>query len=87
MATIVKRGKNFYVVFRYDDANGNSQQKWESFKTKKEAKSVKARSSMRSTPVPLFHRPASRSKIFSLILWICMANGSGACRCTPPIRV
>ena len=35
MATIVNRGKNFYVVFRYDDANGNSQQKWESFKTKK----------------------------------------------------
>ena len=40
MATIVKRGKNFYVVFRYDDANGNSQQKWESFKTKKEAQKL-----------------------------------------------
>ena len=42
MATIVKRGKNFYVVFRYDDANGNSQQKWESFKTKKEAQKRKS---------------------------------------------
>ena len=42
MATIVKRGKNYYVVFRYDDANGNSQQKWESFKTKKEAQKRKS---------------------------------------------
>ena len=58
MATIVKRGKNFYVVFRYDDANGNSQQKWESFKTKKEAQKRKARSSMKLTPVHLFHPPA-----------------------------
>ena len=42
MATIVKRGKNFYIVFRYDDANGNSQQRWESFKTKKEAQKRKS---------------------------------------------
>ena len=42
MATIVKRGKNFCVVFRYDDVNGNSQQKWETFKTKKEAQKRKS---------------------------------------------
>ena len=42
MATIVKRGKNFCVVFRYDDVNDNSQQKWETFKTKKEAQKRKS---------------------------------------------
>ena len=30
------------VVFRYDNTNGNSQQKWESFKTKKEAQKRKS---------------------------------------------
>ena len=37
MATIVKRGKKYCLIFRYNDANGDSQQKWETFTTKKEA--------------------------------------------------
>lgn len=38
MATIVKRSNRYYVVYLYDDANGNRKQKWESFKTQDEAK-------------------------------------------------
>ena len=57
MATIVKRGKNFCVVFRYDDVNGNSQQKWETFKTKKEAQKRKSEVELRSTLAPSFRLP------------------------------
>ena len=42
MATIVKRGKNYSLVFHYKDKNGNFQQKWETFKIKKEAQKRKS---------------------------------------------
>jgi len=41
MASITKRGKKYYVVYRYEDEAGTTQQKWEPFSTKKEAQKRK----------------------------------------------
>lgn len=41
MASITKRGKSFCVVYTYVNEHGESKQKWESFKTSKEAKKRK----------------------------------------------
>ena len=38
MASIVKRGEHFYVVYLYTDGKGTRKQKWESYKTQTEAK-------------------------------------------------
>ena len=38
MASIVKRGDHFYVVYLYTDGKGTRKQKWESYKTQTEAK-------------------------------------------------
>lgn len=38
MASIVRRKNRVYVVYLYDDADGNRKQKWESFKSVEEAK-------------------------------------------------
>lgn len=38
MASIVRRGERFYVVYLYTDGKGNRKQKWESYKTQTEAK-------------------------------------------------
>lgn len=42
MASIVKRGKSFSLVYEYKDAKGVKRQKWETFPTKKEASARKA---------------------------------------------
>ena len=38
MATIVKRGHRYYVVYKYKNSDGVQKQKWESFKTMPDAK-------------------------------------------------
>ena len=38
MASIVKRGNKYYVIYNYTDKNGDKKQKWESYKTMVEAK-------------------------------------------------
>lgn len=38
MASITKRGKSYCVVYTYVNEFGETKQKWESFKTSKEAK-------------------------------------------------
>lgn len=40
MASITKRGKSYCVVYTYVNEFGETKQKWESFKTSKEAKGV-----------------------------------------------
>lgn len=42
MAAIVKRGKKYALVYKYEDENGVKKQKWETFETEKEAKKRKA---------------------------------------------
>lgn len=42
MASIIKRGKSFAVVYEYKDAEGTKRQKWETFPTKREATVRKA---------------------------------------------
>lgn len=42
MASIVKRGKSFAVVYEYKDTEGTKRQKWETFPTKREATARKA---------------------------------------------
>ena len=42
MASIQKRGKKYTVVYAYEDSKGEKKQKWETFKTKKEALKRKA---------------------------------------------
>ena len=41
MASLIKRGNRYYVVFQYTDHDGSRRQKWESFKTISEAKARK----------------------------------------------
>ena len=41
MAAIRQRNKSFYVIYTYEDEDGNPKQKWESFKTMAEAKTRK----------------------------------------------
>ena len=41
MASIIKRKKNYSVVYNYVDENGETKQKWESCKTYKEAQARK----------------------------------------------
>ena len=41
MASLVKRGKKYYVVYMYTDTNGKRHQKWESFQSSAEAKARK----------------------------------------------
>lgn len=38
MASVVKRGNRYYVVYKYKDNDGAQKQKWESYKTMPEAK-------------------------------------------------
>ena len=38
MASIAKRGKSYCVIYSYVNEQGETKQKWESFKTHKEAK-------------------------------------------------
>ncbi|MGN0362330.1 MAG: Arm DNA-binding domain-containing protein [Bilifractor sp.] len=38
MASIVKRANRYYVVYTYKNQKGKTKQKWESFRTKREAK-------------------------------------------------
>ena len=38
MAAIRQRNKSFYVIYTYEDEDGNPKQKWESFKTMAEVK-------------------------------------------------
>ncbi len=42
MASIIKRGKSFAVVYEYKDTEGTKRQKWETFPTKREASARKA---------------------------------------------
>lgn len=42
MAAIVKRGKKYALVYKYEDENGVKKQKWETFETEKAAKKRKA---------------------------------------------
>ena len=42
MASIVQKKNRYYVVYLYDSEDGRRKQKWESFKTKEEAKRRKA---------------------------------------------
>ena len=42
MATIVKRGKKYSVVYNYVNDKGETKQKWESFESEKAAKKRKA---------------------------------------------
>lgn len=42
MASIIKRGKSFAVVYEYKDTEGTKRQKWETFPTKREATARKA---------------------------------------------
>lgn len=42
MASIVKRNKKYCVVYYYKDTEGKRKQKWESYKTKEEAKARRA---------------------------------------------
>lgn len=42
MASIIKRGKSFAVVYEYKDTEGTKRQKWETFPTKREAAVRKA---------------------------------------------
>ena len=42
MASIIKRGKSFAVIYEYKDTEGTKRQKWETFPTKREAAARKA---------------------------------------------
>ena len=42
MASIIKRKKNYSVVYNYVDENGETKQKWETWHTHKEALKRKA---------------------------------------------
>ena len=42
MATIIKRGKKYSVVYNYVNDKGETKQKWESFESEKAAKKRKA---------------------------------------------
>lgn len=42
MASLVKRNSRFYVVYSYENENGERKQKWESFQTKQEAERRKS---------------------------------------------
>ena len=53
MATIVKRGNKYSVVYNYTDEDGTTRQKWEPpVPTKKKHKSARMRSNMK---LPLEH--------------------------------
>ena len=43
MASIIKRKKNYSVVYNYVDENGETKQKWETWHTHKEALKRKAK--------------------------------------------
>lgn len=53
MASIVKRKNKFSVVYTYTDDKGDKRQKWETFATNAEAKSVKRKSSSNKSQVLL----------------------------------
>ena len=58
MATIVKRGNKYSVVYNYTDEDGTIRQKWElPVPTKKKHKSAKMRSNMKWPPALLSFHP------------------------------
>ena len=47
MATIIKRGKKYSVVYNYVNDKGETKQKWESFESERRRRSERRRSSIR----------------------------------------
>ena len=58
MATIVKRGNKYSVVYNYTDEDGTTRQKWEPpVPTKKKRKSARMRLNMKLPPALLSFHP------------------------------
>ena len=56
MASIIKRKKNYSVVYNYVDENGETKQKWETWHTHKEALKRKAEIETDPVDIHLFTR-------------------------------
>ena len=81
MASIIKRKKNYSVVYNYVDENGETKQKWETWHTHKEALKRKAEIEISSTR-ELFSRQAIRRSLSSFMTsYLFTEKRNGACLC------
>lgn len=80
MASIIKRKKNYSVVYNYVDENGETKQKWETWHTHKEALKRKAEIENQQH-TGTFLRTIRRYPIFFLTSYPFTEKRSGACPC------
>lgn len=82
MASIIKRKKNYSIVYNYTDENGETRQKWETRTSYQDALKRKAEVENQQFTGTSF-RPATRpSQNFFWTLFLFMGKRSGACPCT-----
>ena len=82
MASIIKRKKNYSVVYNYVDENGETKQKWETWHTHKEALKRKAEveNQQNNGTIPS-SRIIRKFQLFCMILFPRMGRKNGACLC------
>ena len=92
MASIVQKKNRYYVVYLYDSEDGRRKQKWESFKTKEEAKRRKAeieyRQELGSLVIPKCKTvEEKRSRSCFGNMFPSTAKTPGPCPCTKAVPV
>ena len=82
MASIIKRKKNYSIVYTYMDENGETQQKWETRTSYQEALKRKAEVENQQFTGPSFRPPTRLLQNFLLDFVSLYGERSGACPCT-----
>lgn len=81
MASIIKCKKNYSVVYNYVDENGETKQKWETWRTHKDALRRKAEIENQQLREPSCRRVTRKYPSFCMTSFLCMEKRSGAYPC------
>lgn len=81
MASIIKRKKNYSVVYNYVDENGETKQKWETWHTHKEALKRKAEIENQQHTGTFLPPTIRQSPSFFMTSYLFTERRNGACLC------
>ena len=81
MASIIKRKKNYSIVYTYVDENGETKQKWETRTSYQEALKRKAEIESQKSSTPSFHPPIRILRSSCPTSFPSTAKSGGACPC------
>ena len=83
MASIIKRKKNYSIVYNYTDENGETRQKWETRTSYQDA--LKRKAEVENQQFTGTFLPPSNQTIAEFLFGLCFSlwgKRSGACPCT-----